>query len=229
VVKAQQKTAREPDSIDQQLNRPDNSNTQFAVLGLWIARRHGVPVEASLKLASEHFRKTQDGNGGWPYFNDSEGKNPTKNTMTCVGLIALAIGHGATAEKFQEIAKRDGKAPIPPVNDPAIKDAVDTLVKYLGGDETIKGYESRLDTYLLWALERVGVLYQRDSFGKTEWYKWGARELLGKQEDDGRWSDQYHPAVSTSFALLFLKRSNLVSNLTQNLRSYLAIVDPDRR
>ena len=34
----------------------DNSNTQFAVLALLAAARHGVPVERSLALAVRHFR-----------------------------------------------------------------------------------------------------------------------------------------------------------------------------
>jgi hypothetical protein len=205
-------------------SRGDNSNTQFALLGLWVARRHGIPVEASLEFASRHFRTTQNEDGGWPYVT-----GPTKNTMTCVGLVALAMGHGAAAEAFQESTRRGGKPPRPPVDDPAIKDALDLLVRYLDGGKEVRGLESRIDLYFLWALERVGVLYQRETFGKFDWYQWGAQEILSRQEADGRWAVHYHPAIDTSFALLFLKRSNLARNLTEDLTNYLAIVEPGGR
>src|SRR5262245_57056343 len=45
----------------------DNSNTQFAILGLWIARKHNVKVEVALLLAEKRFRDTQDQTGGWGY------------------------------------------------------------------------------------------------------------------------------------------------------------------
>jgi hypothetical protein len=204
------------------LTRGDNSNTQFAVLGLWVSRKHGVPVEASLAFASKHFRTTQNEDGGWAYVTG----NPTKNTMTCVGLVALALGHGAAAEAFQNSARLAGKPPRPPVDDPAIKDALALLARYLDGGKDVRGLESRIDLYFLWALERVGVLYQRDTFGKFDWYQWGAREILGRQEADGGWAVHYHPAVDTSFALLFLKRSNLARSLTEDLMNYLAIEAP---
>src|SRR5262249_15581119 len=37
----------------------DNSNTQFAVLGLWTARKHGLPVDAALERVEAHFRRSQ--------------------------------------------------------------------------------------------------------------------------------------------------------------------------
>src|SRR5207244_11680050 len=45
----------------------DNSNTQFAVLALWAARRHGIPVEKALARAEARFRNSQNADGGWGY------------------------------------------------------------------------------------------------------------------------------------------------------------------
>src|SRR5262245_17718069 len=45
----------------------DNSNTQFAVLGLWVARRHGLPVDDALARTDAYFRRTQNSDGGWAY------------------------------------------------------------------------------------------------------------------------------------------------------------------
>ncbi len=219
VVKLQKQ--RDPEQF--QLKRGDNSNTQFALLGLWAARRHGIAADLSLKLAAEHFRRTQNGNGGWGYATGT----PTKNTMTSVGLLSLALGHGAAAEVFQAAAAKNGKPPRPPINDPHIKEALDSLASYLdGGEKELRGLESRLDLYLFWAIERVGVLYQCDTIGKTDWYRWAAQDILKRQAADGGWEDHYHPAIDTSFALLVLKRSNLVRGLTESLHGYL---DPSLR
>src|SRR5260370_337309 len=45
----------------------DNSNTQFAALGLWVARRSGMPVEEALMRIEKRFRRTQHQDGGCSY------------------------------------------------------------------------------------------------------------------------------------------------------------------
>src|SRR5262249_24492197 len=90
--------------------RDDNSNTQFGLLGLWAARRHGVASDVSLELAARRFHQTQNGNGGWGYV----ARGPSKNTMTCVGLLGLAMGHGSAAEALAEAAAKGKAAPRVP-------------------------------------------------------------------------------------------------------------------
>ena len=200
------------------LKRGDNSNTQFALLGLWAARRHGVAAESSFKFAAEHFRTTRNSDGGWGYTTGL----PTKNTMTSVGLLSLAMGHGAAAEVFQKLSAKNGKPPRPPIHDTHIKDALDLMARYLDGSaKNLRGLESRIDLYLSWAIERVGVLYQTERIGKTDWYTWAAQDILKRQGTDGGWEDHYHAAIDTSFALLVLKRSNLARGLSENLHGYI--------
>ena len=50
----------------------DNSCTQFAVLGLWTARRHDVPLERVLAFVDKRFRLSQAGDGGWGYNDKGE-------------------------------------------------------------------------------------------------------------------------------------------------------------
>src|SRR5262249_54910962 len=69
----------------------DNSNTQFATLALWAARRHGLPVERSLELVAQRFRGSQLVDGRWRYSYPNGRLSPV---MTGVGLIGLAVGHG---------------------------------------------------------------------------------------------------------------------------------------
>ena len=51
--------------------RGDNSNTQFAILGLWVAQRHGVPASSALLAAEQYFRSTQKADGSWAYHSNA--------------------------------------------------------------------------------------------------------------------------------------------------------------
>jgi hypothetical protein len=87
----------------------DNSNTQFAMLGMWVARRYGVPMKPSFRVKLERFERTQVANGYWPYSFDSKGDANWVNrtpSMLCVGLLSLAIGRGL-------------KLPTPGISQPA--------------------------------------------------------------------------------------------------------------
>ena len=102
----------------------DNSNTQFAVLALWVAQRHQVPIDKPITLVETHFRSTQlhapsgeiigdrdnvNLDGSWYY---SPGRNAFPwPSMTCSGLLGLAIGHGVAKDpqgKKTEAARRSG-------------------------------------------------------------------------------------------------------------------------
>jgi hypothetical protein len=73
----------------------DNSNTQFGVLGVWAARKHGVPVESALDLIERRFLATQTPTGGWSY----NGRLQGSPSMTCAGLIALATAVGRREDR----------------------------------------------------------------------------------------------------------------------------------
>ena len=45
----------------------DNSCTQFAVLGLWVASRTGINVDKTLAKVAQRFVKTQADDGGWTF------------------------------------------------------------------------------------------------------------------------------------------------------------------
>ena len=61
--------------------------------------------------------------------------------------------------------------------------------------------------YLLYGVERLGVLGNLHSLGDHSWYPEGAEVLVDAQAGDGRWSgSRYGPGVETAFGLLFLCR-----------------------
>lgn len=232
--------------LEEMVSLGDNSNTQFAVLGLWIARRHGVPTDLGLALAGQRFRLSQNLDGGWGYVPmQSPGARPGLNStpaMTCAGLLGLAAGHGvvneavaARAEEKESKAKDKEKgAPAKaPARDPATDLAVRRGLLYIGtavgqpvGQRNLaalrgltKGY------YYLWSLERVAMIYGLKTIGKKDWYAWGSELLLANQNVDGSWQGEYpEGGVDTCFALLFLRRANLAQDLTTSLRG--KIQDP---
>jgi hypothetical protein len=180
----------------------DNSNTQFAILALWIARRHGVPVEHPLALTEWRFRSTQGDDGGWSYSGDrGDASSPA---MTCAGLLGLAVGHGSAKARQQQ-------APDIRV-DRQVTRAKSYLARQLAQERRIPSF-----MYFVWSLERVGVAYGFDDLNGTRWYDWGAALLLASQQGDGSWSSDHGALVGTAFALLFLRKANLVTDLTADI------------
>jgi hypothetical protein len=217
----------------------DNSNTQFATLALWVARRHALPTEQALARLDARFRAGQNADGGWGYKLHAGspglrgGRSNSTATMTAAGLLGLAVGHGAAGEaaaRPEPAAKAPAK-PARPVAD-ATKDlvvrngllALGTAVGQPVGDRKARGQEPALQGggrlyYFLWSLERVAVAYGLQTVGKKDWYTWGSEVLLANQQPDGSWQGAFgRGGADTCFALLFLKRANLAKDLTAALK-----------
>ncbi len=220
----------------------DNSNTQFGVLGVWTARKHGVPVEHSLELIERRFLATQGTSGGWPYAGHTVGSDGSPS-MTCAGLLGLATVVGRREDRTlkAEVAKPAPKtepvavpgdpfaappkkadeppAPKPKKLDVAIKHGMDNLGETLAG----KGKRGNAsDLYFLWSLERVGVIYGVDKIGTTVWYEYAADTIVRSQNADGSWRGNFNSDVDTAFALLVLARSNLARDLAAKVQKDLS-------
>jgi hypothetical protein len=198
------------------LSHEDNSNTQFALMALWAARRHGVPAYGTLMLGAYRLAATQNSDGGWGY-SSIPMPDDSSPAMTCVGLLGLAMGHGL-AQPF----KKDKNAVA------AADPRIEAGLRRLGAE--INPQRLR-NLYFAWSVERVAMLYKLPTIGNKDWYDVGARELLRAQLPDGAWKlGNYagsEPPLDTSFAILFLKRTNLVQDLSDRLPLFMAISDPD--
>jgi hypothetical protein len=206
----------------------DNSNTQFAVMALWTARRHGVPVEEAMTRVSQRFRSTQAGDGGWGYVpvKGGQGAEASTASMTCAGLLALAMSRGVAVETAQREPRAAGKVPPDPAQDPVIRSGLVALggaIASAGSGTPGKGVVLNKGYYLLWSLERVGVAYNLTTLGSIDWFGWGSDILLACQGRDGSWRGEEGPEVDTCFALLFLRRANLSRDLSATLKG---IKDP---
>ena len=208
----------------------DNSNTKFATLALWVARRYGVPAETALGRVESRFRGTQNADGGWGYLPGGKGAlGQSLGSMTCAGLLGLAFGHGSAAESSLRTGARPAEGrPAPPPDmsqDRSIRQGLLLLAGILSkpldplGREAVPLFNLKGDEYyFLWALERVAVAYGLETIGNKDWYAWGAQYLLARQRTDGSWHGRYAPSVDTCFALLFLRRANLSKDLTATLK-----------
>jgi hypothetical protein len=196
----------------------DNSNTQFALFALWAARRHDLPVDPCLQLVAKRFRNSQGPDGGWGY----QGLNSVSQfpTMTCVGLLGLAVGYGLN---------KDDKTPINLAQDETLQKGFKRLAQNLGAPGQHQGKAPpTIEMYFLWSVERVAVMYQLSKIEGKDWYHWGLEILLAHQQQDGKWQMNRGPGnsdiVDTCFALLFLQRANLAQDLTDKLQELAALL-----
>lgn len=191
----------------------DNSNTQFAILALWVSQRHGVPMERTLDLVVRRYRASQNADGGWGYHYAAGGGEGGSPAMTGVGLLGLAVGHGLA---------RDGRpADGAKVQDPRVRNGFVALTRHVGDPVGRTVNVPMNNLYFLWSIERVAVLYNLRTIGKKDWYRWGAEILVANQGVNGEWDKGDYPGAKpvtdTCFALLFLRRANLASDLTARL------------
>jgi hypothetical protein len=209
--------AREVNRIG--LGRPfdDNSNTQFALLALWAARRSGWPVEEALFRAEKRLRGEQLANGAWPYRASFE--RDARPTMTCVGIMGLAMAHGAAADAAPE------RVPARPAlaRDAALHTGLNFVANHVGQPQP-KGKAQPVVVpsdgkwlYFLWSVERVCMVLHLQQIGGKDWYGYGTEVILAGQKADGTWEAEFGPVADTCFALLFLERVNLATDLTKKI------------
>ena len=203
--------------------RGDNSNSQYAALGLRACYDAGVRVSETVisRARSWWVRNQHTGPGdepkrpgiatggsgvprGWSY--RESGKHKPYGSMTAGAVSAVVI--------YDHILHRNWK------RDKTVKDGMAWLEKNYTvtknpGPCQHGGHPKKFLGYYLYAFERVGMLYGTVKFGSHFWYLDGAEWLLSKQRGDGAWSVSHHsgkkgnpnPVWDTCFAILFLKRA----------------------
>lgn len=201
----------------------DNSNTQYALLGLYEARRAGVPVsDATLQKVRAIYQTSQVRDGGWAYKPASK---TSTLTMTTAGICNLLIA-GDELARGKAVLRPDGSAEKCGEYDDneALVRALAWLGERFPARLTLNNAEDRLGSpfYALYGLERAGRLTGQRYFGGHDWYVVGARHLVEIQKPDGSWAGaagrgtlDYQPVVATSFALLFLSKGRTPVLLTK--------------
>ena len=180
-------------------SRGDNSNSQYGLLGVWAGAQASleIPKQYWIKVLV-HWVNCQVHDGGWAY----QGSNNTKPTMAAAGVASLFVCYDnllSDASSFLNCrpTKEMAKAQLP----------IQRGLKWfdLNYAQTMGGPPNG---YYLYGVERVGLASGYKYFGKLDWYKLGATQLLRAQQPNGAFGGggPGGPLANASFGLLFLIR-----------------------
>lgn len=202
---------------DSKTRSGDNSNSQYALLGLQAATEAGIPVKPEVwALARQYWERCQRkggfDDGSWNYTpNDGGGGY---GSMTCAGISSLIIS-GLRRYQGMEVLNGDqvrncGKGGI----NPDIQRGLNWMAANFRVSENPGGGKGQLwKYYYLYGLERVGRLSGLRYVGDHDWYFEGAEHLVHdprRDELQGKWTGvnatEQDPVVTTSFVLLFLAK-----------------------
>lgn len=167
----------------------DNSNTQYALLGLRACKEAYIDIQPeTFRLAKSWLENNQGPDGGWMYspLNEKD-SSESYGSMTAGGLGSLYI------VKFFLNEIKPGQ------QDKSTEKAINWLIKNYTVSNNPRTDRQQHFYYYLYALERAGILSGYEKFGNNNWYLDGCRELTAKQE----WTN----ISDICFALLFLKRA----------------------
>ncbi|MDD4889749.1 MAG: DUF4159 domain-containing protein [Phycisphaerae bacterium] len=185
----------------------DNSNTQFALLGLHEAALGGVAVPKDVWQRSEkHFLNSQLKDGGWGYRSDMGRAGSGYGSMTCAGIASLYI----TGNQL-DVSQEDGYANGVAKNcgnyrqNEAIAKGLLWMARNFAVDTNPGRGGAAWRMYYLYAMERVGMISGLKFYGSRDWYREGAEALIDVQKADGSFPSAPY---DTSFALLFLAKGN---------------------
>jgi len=181
----------------------DNSNTQYAALGLRACFDAGIMIPEEVVglavkwwLESQHKGVSESGYGGvrgWNYKTE-EADKPAYMSMTAGAVGSLCM--------YDYMLGRDWK------RNAATKAGANWIASNFSVTDNVGRSDPKdWQYYGLYAIERAGVLYDVEKFGKMDWYLEGATHLLKIQEKDGSWKGDSETVWNTCFAILFLKRA----------------------
>ena len=185
----------------------DNSNSQFAILGLHEAERAGVRINPEVwKRAAEYWARCQRMDGSWSY---TAGGGGGTGSMTCAGIASIWITAEHTGRPDARVAQNGisccggGSSPKP------LEAGISWLGKNFSVTQNPATGSQQWLYYYLYGLERVGRFTARRFIGTHDWYLEGAKMFLESQDKlsgSFRSRGSEGPVVATSFALLFLAK-----------------------
>jgi hypothetical protein len=205
----------------------DTSISQYAVLGLWEAENAGIDIPPSVwDRAAGWFLSVQASAGGWNYHRDQATYTDTV-AMTAAGVGSLLICLRQT-DRFRSAQVRTGisslLSPLSPegiqsdfhpstssaqINRAMQKGLAWISANFAPANPNITGQSS---TYMLYGVERIGALADRQTIGRLDWFEKGRTYLRSAQKPDGSWKQPpFSDEMNTVWAVLFLTKSTAKS------------------
>lgn len=178
----------------------DNSNTQYALLGLRACLQAADIPKLPWQQSLAWFRKTQHGTGSWHY--GAFGKIPGYGSMTVGGAASVAICMRALGMNDElQLEKLKSQKEIR------------AAMEWIGAQFSVTANPGNGTWvyYWLYGVERAGMILGVAEFGKHDWYKEGSEMLLAAQDPNGSWTSATDPQKNvdndTCFAILFLRKA----------------------
>ena len=145
---------------------------------------------------------------------------PSTEAMTFAGLFCLTVARATVIRNEQsktrvapKAGEADSKAGDTLMSDPSFADGLKRAGEFSAG---LSAGSAR---YFMWSVERMGVVLGMEKFGETDWFSKGATALITTQDMNGSWksSTDGGSLADTSFAILFLRKANLGSDISRLL------------
>ena len=172
----------------------DNSNTQFANLGLWAGSIANIEVAHRYwQNISKHWLDSQQPDGGWAYRTARTSSISSMTVAGCNSLYIVLDRLYARADKPYRLFK--GAVP----NVAARREMADIYNAIADGDAFLRRNPPNPAAYFgyeLFGLERLGLASGRQQIGGVDWFRRYA-ESVATQE----WGSS---AVADAFTLIFL-------------------------
>ncbi len=177
--------------------RPDNSNSQFALLALHAAALSGVDVPPEAWTAARrYYLARQNADGGWGYTTRG---STSYGSMTAAGVASVFI-----CDLWLHVARGEcGRYPD--------QRPIQTGLRWLSRNFSVvtnpghRGWKF----YYLWGLERAGTILARRYIGGRDWFREGVEHLVGDPRERVLAGTQHEwDLMRDSYRLLFLAAGN---------------------
>ncbi len=218
------------DVLREQGQAGDNSNTQYALLGLNAASEAGVVVKPEVwALSRAYFEQFQNRDGGWAYTirtGPIDRQHDLRGHLQPDHLRFQAVSESRSSSKAHAIHDC-GKGAVRP---PSLR-GIDWLASHFQVSQNV-GHGADLEALLPLRAGAGRPAGRRPVLRPDDWYRLGAEELVHDQNTlSGFWrgAAQENELVATSFALLFLAkgRAPVLINKLRHLPSDDWNNDPD--
>jgi len=193
---------------------PDNSNTQYALLGLYAGKQAGVTIsDDKWRMIQAYYSRTlkteTPTSGSWSYHNAKFGDKAASFTMSVAGVCGLIIAGMGLNTSQQQLDEATGIARN--CGEYAENTAVAKGMNWVAAHFNFASPSAKSKFYNVYGVERLGRLSGQRFLGPHDWYREGCEYLLRVQNPDGSFGQAGGgidgvTTVSTSFGLLFLSK-----------------------
>jgi len=194
----------------------DNSNTQYALLGLYAAKTAGVKVDDQLWTEIlNYYNRTQyqdplnNRAGFWTYHASERDPSFTMTVGGACGLIIAGMGLDRSEQGLNDATGVAANCGTYSENTALAKGML-----WIGANFNFLAGKSYFYNY--YGIERLGRLSGQRFIGRIDWYREGCERLIRMQDADGSFVyrdgekrgglDAGQAVITTSFAVLFLSK-----------------------